>query len=172
MATRYRYTQVRAHCQERIATMRMPRRCGTEEFADAVGQLTGTTVRLAPLRLPPACTTLWLGYTNADSIGYNQDWPAQVISLAGHAAGHLALGHCQEVRDGGQFACTAGTLDADDRYLLGQHLHDPAVSRLFSDGEEYAATVFAYVLAEWLGIRSGRADSGGLAASDVLTCIG
>jgi hypothetical protein len=172
MTTRTRYAQVRAHCQELVATMRMPRRCGTDEFADAVGRLTGTKVRLAPLRLPPACTTLWLGYTSADSIGYNQDWPAQVISLAGHAVGHLALGHCDEVRDGGQSACTVGRLDTDDRYLLDQHLHDPAVSRLFSDGEEYAATVFAHVLAEWLGIQNGRAGSRGLAPTDVLTCIG
>jgi len=169
MATKTRYTQVRGHCQELVATLRLPGMCNAEEFADAVGRRTRTKVQLLPLRLPQACPALWLGFTGADRLGYNTDWPAHEISLAGHAFGHLALGHCDQVRDGGQFACTTGRLGRDDRGLLRQHLHDPAISRVFSDGEEYAATVFARVLAESLGIRSGPPDSHGMTA---LTCIG
>ena len=168
MTTQTRSAQVRGHCQELVAAMRLPRTCGTEEFAYVVGRHTRSKMRLVPLRLPRTCTALWLGYTGADRVGYNQDWPAHVFSLAGHAVGHLALGHCDQVRDGGQFACTVGRLGTDDRCLLGRHLHDPAVSRLFSNGEEYAATVFANVIAEWLGIRNGRPDGDDVA----LTCVG
>ena len=170
MTTRTRNAQVRGQCQELVAALRLPRMCGTEEFASTVGRHTGSTVLLMPLRLPEACTALWLGYTGADHIGYNPDWPADAIVLAGHAVGHLALGHCGQVRDGSQLACTAGKLGEDDRRMLGQHLHDPSMSRLFSDREEYAATVFTRVLAEWIGIQHARPEE--MTTADVLTCIG
>jgi len=171
MTTQTQNAQVRGRCQELVAALRLPCVCGTEEFASAVGRHTGSTVRLMPLRLPEACAALWLGYTGADHIGYNPDWPADAIVLAGHAVGHLTLGHCGQVRDGSQLACTAGELSKDDRRLLGQHLHDPAVSRLFSDGEEYAATVFTHVLAEWVGVQHVHPDDD-MTAADALTCIG
>jgi hypothetical protein len=167
MTTQIQYARVRGHCQELLATLRLPRTCGTEEFACAMGRHTGSSVRLMPLRLPETCPALWLGDTGADRVGYNQDWPAHAISLAGHAVGHLALGHCDQIRDGGQFACTVAKLGEDDRRLLGRHLHDPEVSRLFSDGEEYAATVFTHVLAEWIGIKNAHPDG-----HITLTCVG
>jgi hypothetical protein len=167
MTTQVQYARVRGHCQELMAALRLPRTCGTEEFAGAMGRHTGSSMRLMPLRLPEACPALWLGDIGADRVGYNQDWPAHVLSLAGHAVGHLALGHCDQMRDGGQFACTVGELGMDDRRLLGRHLYDPEVSRLFSDSEEYAATVFTHVLAEWIGIKNGHPD-GDIA----LTCVG
>jgi hypothetical protein len=37
MAVKNRYAQVRGHCQELISALRMPRTCGTAEFADARG---------------------------------------------------------------------------------------------------------------------------------------
>jgi len=153
MATDTRYAQMRGTCLDVLANLKLSRTCGTDEFTDAVSRCTRSKVRLVPLQLPQACTALWLGDTGADRIGYNQEWPAHVISLAAHAVGHLALGHCDQVRDGGQFACTVDKLGPDDRCLLGRHLHDPAISRLFSDGEECEAAMFAHALADWLGLQ-------------------
>ncbi len=65
-------------------------------------------MELASLVLPSACPSLWLGCTGVDRIGYNANWPEHEITLAGHTIGHLMLGHCGQVRDGGQFVCTAG----------------------------------------------------------------
>lgn len=172
MPTETRYAQLRERCQELIKALRIPRACGTEEFTASVGRRAGSKVRLVPLQLPEACTALWLGTTGSDRVGYNGDWPVHEINLTGHAFGHLILGHCGEARDGGQFVCTAGRLGVEDLRTLGRHLHDPAVSRLFSDGEEHAAAVFAHVLAEWLGIRSGQLDAGNVASPAALTCVG
>jgi hypothetical protein len=169
------YQQARERCQDLIGSLQLPGQYDGEQFTRALAQRAGNRVELLPLRLPDACAALWLGFTGVDRIGYNQDWPQHEIALAGHAIGHLLLGHCGEVRDGGQFACTAGCLDADDRRQLRRYLHDPAddrISRLFSDGEEHQATVFAQELAGQSGVGLYRPAFEDWSAPDMWTCAG
>jgi hypothetical protein len=159
--------------QELVALLAPPIPYQREPLTASLGRLLGSTVQLSPLRLPLACSSLWLGFTGADRVGYNPDWPDHEIGLAGHTIGHLMLGHCGDVRDGGQFACTAGSLDDDDRRRLCRLLHDPdgGESRLFSDIEERAASVFSRVLAEQLGLRQARPDNDDCCVRP-LVCIG
>jgi hypothetical protein len=129
-------------------------------------------VELVPMRLPAPCQALWLGCTGADRFGYNQDWPEHEIELAGHAIGHVLLGHCTDPRDGGRFACTATRLSMDECRMLSRFLPDPAdftMSRMFSDVEEREATAFGIALTELLGISSGQHTDGELGA---LRCVG
>jgi hypothetical protein len=129
----------------------------------------GSVVESAPVHLPPACACLWLGFTGIDRIDYNPDWPGTAIEVVGHAFAHLMLGHCGEIRDGGQFACAVRGADMSsaDLDLLLRRLHDPSegVTRLFSDGEEHAAAGYARTLAGNLGGHTFSDDS-------LFTCIG
>jgi hypothetical protein len=113
---------------EQGAVLRLSAPYDRDRFETAVGEQAGSTVELIPMRLPASCMDLWLGYTGVDRVGYNQDWPGHEIELAGHAIGHLLLGHCGEPRDNGQFACSAPRLGKDDRRMLSRYLHDPADS--------------------------------------------
>jgi hypothetical protein len=169
------YARARELCQELVASVDIPAPYDRERFTAALARHVHGKVRMAPAQLPAPCTALWLGCTGSDQVAYNRDWPEHEISLAGHAIGHLVLGHCGDVRDGGQFACTVAPLDAGERRQLSRQLHDPAkdqLSRLFSDAEEHTATVFSQVLAEQAGIGGRRHDIGDWTAPDALTCIG
>jgi len=169
-----RLTEVRDCCQELVALLPLPDPYHRERFTAGLGRLLKGTVELVPLGLPMACSSLWLGFTGADRIGYNADWPEHEIELAGHVIGHLILGHCGEVRDGGQFVCVAGSIGDDDRSRLCRLLDDPdvGVSRLFSDFEEDAATVFSRVLAEHLGLQQAQPGADGYYIAGPLMCVG
>jgi hypothetical protein len=174
MAPDTRYARIGERCEELAALLRLRAPYQRQMFSAVLGGILGSTVRIVPLQLPVDCTSVWLGFTGIDRIGCNIDWPEHEIDLAGHAIGHLVLGHCGDARDGGQFACTTQTLGEDDRRRLGRFMHEPAeggVSRMFSDGEERAAAMFSRALGESLGIRHPR-----LAASRSpglqLACLG
>jgi hypothetical protein len=166
--------EVRECCQKLVALLPSPDPYHRERFTAGLGRLLGGTVKMVPLGLPMACSSLWLGLRGADRIGYNADWPEHEIELAGHVIGHLMLGHCGDVRDGGQFVCMAGSLGDDDSSRLCRLLHDPdiGVSRLFSDFEERAATVFSRVLAEHLGLQQAQPGDDGHYTADPLMCVG
>ncbi|HXL93570.1 MAG TPA: hypothetical protein VN969_31955 [Streptosporangiaceae bacterium] len=169
------FAQAHEQCREVVACLDLPGPYDQEGLSAVLGRLIGGTVRMVAVQLPAPCTAVWLGCTGSDRIGYNQDWPEHEISLAGHTIGHLVLGHCGPVRDGGQLACTAARLDADDRRILGRSLHEPVeygISRLFSDGEEHMASVFAQVLADKLGISYSRRCAEDWTEPDALTCVG
>jgi hypothetical protein len=160
------------HGQQQAAVLQLPEPYSRERFEAAVGERAGCRVELVPMRLPAPCRALWLGYPSADRFGYNQDWPGHEVELAGHAIGHLLLGHCTDPRDGGRFACTATRLSAEECRMLSRFLPDPAdssMSRMFSDGEEHEATAFGIALAELLGISSESRADGELGA---LRCVG
>jgi hypothetical protein len=160
------------HGQEQAAVLPLPEPYCRERFEAAVGVRAGRRVELVPMRLPAPCRALWVGYANTDRFGYNQDWPGHEVELAGHAIGHVLLGHCTDPREGGRFACTATQLSADECRMLSRLLPDPAgctMSRMFSDREELEATAFGIVLAELLGISSGSRTDSELSA---LRCAG
>jgi hypothetical protein len=125
------YAQAREKCQVVVASLDLSGPYDQERLSTALGRQIGGTVRMVPVQLPAPCTAVWLGCTGSGRIGCNQDWPEHEVSLAGHAIGHLVLGHCGRVRDSGQLACTAARLDADDRRILGRCLHEPV-----ADGDQ------------------------------------
>jgi hypothetical protein len=75
------------------------------EFMKNLSATLGQRVQIVPMCLPDVCACLWLGFAGLDRIWFNPDWPGHELTLTAHAIGHLALGHCGTVRDGGQFAC-------------------------------------------------------------------
>ncbi len=174
MMSTIRHAELRACCHELVALLPLPDPYHRERFTAGLGQLLGGTVELAPLVLPSACPSLWLGCTGADRIGYNANWPEHEIAMTGHAIGHLILGHCGEARDGGQFVCTAGRLDDLDRSRIRRLLHDPedGLSRLFSDFEERAAGLFGRVLAEELSLLNAQPGDDSCDSADPLVCLG
>jgi hypothetical protein len=149
--------------------------CWNEFMKDLSGVL-GRGVEIVPMRLPEVCACLWLGFTGLDRIGFNPDWPGRELTLTGHAIGHLVLGHCGTVRDGGQFAClpvrSRLTCCAHDQ--LRRLAHNPAerLSRTFSDREEQAAGAFAAGLEERLGPACGQRPGGICYPGTGFTCIG
>jgi hypothetical protein len=147
-----------------------------DQFMENLAGMLGQNVEIAPMHLPEACACLWLGCTGLDRIGFNPDWPGHELALTAHAIGHLVLGHCGTVRDGGQFACLpAGSqLTGCDRDRLRRLLHDPEerLSRLFSDREEQAAETFATRLGERLGLPCRHHTGETCSPGDGFTCIG
>lgn len=147
-----------------------------DEFMKNLSGVLGQDVEIVPMRLPEVCACLWLGFTGLDRIGFNPDWPGQELTLAAHAIGHLVLGHCGAVRDGGQFVClpARSRLTCCDHDRLRQLVHDPAerLSRKFSDGEEQAAGAFAACLEERLGTVCGQRHYGMCGPGIDFTCIG
>jgi hypothetical protein len=146
------------------------------EFMNNLRALLGQEVEIVPMHLPGPCSSLWLGFTGVDRIGFNPDWPGQEVTLTAHAIGHLALGHCGSTRDGGQFACVAAhtQLTCCDEDLLRRLLHDPAerLSRLFSDREEQAAGAFAAGLEQRLGRACAQQPGGTCRPGGDSACIG
>lgn len=142
---------------------------GPQALLSELGASLGGFVKIEPVTLPSACSCLWLGYTGTDRILVNPDWPGTAVAVTGHALGHLVLGHCGQVRDGGQFACAVrgANMATTDLDRLKRLLHDPAegVSRLFSDGEEQAATDYARDLA-------ARLDRHVLSDQTPFACVG
>lgn len=137
-----------------IASLAVSEPFSEEDYAASLAAALGQDVEIGPARLPEPCVCLWLGFTGIDRIWCNQNCPGRVALLTAHAVGHLLLGHCGMVRDGGQFACVLpGTrLSCGERERLASRLHDSSepVSRLFSDQEERDATGFAVALRERL----------------------
>jgi hypothetical protein len=144
-------------------------------MANLSGML-GQNVEIVPMHLPEVCACLWLGCTGLDRIGWNPEWPGHELTLTAHAIGHLVLGHCGTVRDGGQFAClpTHSGLTGREHDQLCRFLNDPLerLSRLFSDREERAAETFAARLADQLGLPCGQHPAGTGGPGDGFTCIG
>ncbi len=147
-----------------------------DEFMKNLSGVLGQDVEILPMRLPDVCACLWLGFTGLDRIGFNPDWPGQELTLTAHAIGHLVLGHCGTVRDGGQFAClpARSRLTCCDHDRLRRLVHDPAerLSRQFSDGEERAAGIFAADLEERLGSACDQCRRGMRRHGTDFTCIG
>jgi hypothetical protein len=138
------------------------------QFRKSLANRLGTDVQIVPGRLPGACASLWAGLVQADRIEFNPRWPAPVIELVAHAAGHLLLGHCGQVRDGGQFASLlGGAFDPVVRGRVQAVLPDPesAPERLFSDRDESQAEAFASRLLDRLGHAR-------VLTAAVFTCIG
>jgi hypothetical protein len=144
-----------------------------EDYAASLAAALGQGVEVGTTRLPDPCICLWLGFTGVDRIWCNQDCSGRPTMLTAHAVGHLILGHCGTVRDGGQFACvlTGAQLSLGERERLASRLHDATegFSRLFSDTEEHDAAEFAVALRERLENARGH-ELGELAAS--ATCVG
>ena len=149
---------------------------GRSEFIKDLSDMLGQRVEIIPMRLPAACTCLWLGFTGLDRIGFNAEWPGHEFTLTAHAIGHLALGHCGIVRDSGQFAClpirSRPTCLDHDR--LRSLLHDPAerLCRMFSDREEDAARVFALGLDKRLDRACGQHQRVNRRPTTHFWCIG
>jgi hypothetical protein len=156
-----------------IASLAVSEPFSEEDYAASLAAVLGHEVEVDATRLPEPCICLWLGFTGVDRIWCNQDCPGRLAMLTAHAVGHLILGHCGTVRDGGQFACvlTGAQLSHGEREHLASRLHDATegFSRLFSDREEHDAADFAVALRERLEIAHGH-ESGELAAS--ATCVG
>jgi hypothetical protein len=144
-----------------------------EDYAASLAAALGQDVEFSITRLPDPCICLWLGFTGVDRIWCNQDCPGRPTMLTAHAVGHLILGHCGTVRDGGQFASvlSGAQLSHDEHERLASRLHDASegFSRLFSDREEHDAAEFAVALHERLENAHGH-ETGELAAS--ATCVG
>lgn len=151
--------EIRGHDATEAASWTATSRFCRDEFLKRLSEALGRRVDIVPMRLPDVCACLWLGFTGLDQLGFNPDWPGHELTLTAHAIGHLALGHCGTVRDGGQFACLPVRLRLEpcDYDRLHGLLHDPVdrLSRMFSDREEKAAEAFAIVLGEPLGWRYG-----------------
>ncbi|HXL95693.1 MAG TPA: hypothetical protein VN969_42780 [Streptosporangiaceae bacterium] len=147
-----------------------------DQFMEKLSGMLGQGVEIVPMHLPEVCACLWLGCTGLDRIGFNPDWPGHDLTLTAHAIGHLVLGHCGPVRDGGQFACLpahAGLTDRDHDHLR-RFVNDPVerLSRLFSDREEKAAETFAARLGDRLGLPGGQHPAGTSRHGDGFNCIG
>lgn len=105
------------------------------------------TVRLIPMDLPPGCSAAWFGGTESDWICYPASEQAPVITVT-HAASHLSLLHCGQIRDGGRFMCT----EAHDQHAVLRVLpklieqSDESPRPLFSKDEERAADETAAAL--------------------------
>jgi hypothetical protein len=111
------------------------------------------TIQVFPMRLPPGLAGCWTDRPNTDRISYDPGIPALTLEVVTHAAGHLALGHCEAVRSNSGFACSLSSGSADDR--------------MFSDTEEHMAAYFASVvlrLFDVMPIQSSRRS--------LFTCIG
>lgn len=144
-----------------------------EDYTASLAAALGQHVAFSPARLPEPCVCLWLGYTGVDRISCNRDCPGWPVVLTAHAVGHLIMGHCGTIRDGGQFACVlpGAQLSCCERERLASRLHDASdgVSRLFSDREEHDAAEFATALYERLE-NAGARITGDLITS--ATCVG
>jgi hypothetical protein len=147
-----------------------------DEFLKNLSGVLGQRVEIVPMRLPEVCISLWLGFTGLDRVGFNPDWPGHELSLTAHAIGHLVLGQCGTVRDGGQFAClpVRSRLTCSDYDRLRDLLHDPAerLSRMFSDREEEAAEAFASGLGEQYGWPCGLRRCGTCEPGADFVCCG
>jgi hypothetical protein len=147
-----------------------------DEFMRDLCGVLGQGVEIVPMRLPEMCACLWLGFTGLDRIGFNPDWPGQELTPTAHALGHLVLGHCGTVRDGGQFACVPARsrLTCCDHDRLRRLVHDPAerLSRKFSDGEERAARAFAVGLEYRSGSACDQRRCGLCSPGNDFACIG
>jgi hypothetical protein len=147
-----------------------------DEFMKNLSGILGQRVEIIPMRLPDACSSLWLGFTGLDRIGYNPDWPGHELTLTAHAIGHLVLGQCGTVRDGGQFAClpVRSRLWPCDYDRLHALLHDPAdrLSRMFSDREEDTAEGFASGLKGQLGWPNSQRQHDTCQPNANFTCFG
>lgn len=138
------------------------------QFREGLARCLGTDVQIVPGRLPSVCASLWAGLEQAERIEFNPRWPAHVTELVAHAAGHLLLGHCGQVRDGGQFASLLGRgFDPVVRGRVQAVLPDPefAPEPIFSDRQEHQAEDFASGLLD----RLGHART---LTAPVFTCIG
>jgi hypothetical protein len=140
--------------RSRIEALPGSSKSALKQFGTILGEFLHRDVTIEPVHLPQAIACIWLGYENAEYLGYNQDWPVPAIKLIAHATGHLALGHCGSVRDCGQFASalTPGIdpVACDEIRAL---LHDPeeAPDRRFTDLQEHEADYFATVHLDRLG---------------------
>jgi hypothetical protein len=147
-----------------------------DEFINNLSAMLGQRVEIVPIRLPEVCACLWLGFTGLDRIGFNPDWPGHEFVLTAHAVGHLVLGHCGDVRDGGQFTClpVRSRLTCCDHDHLRRLLHDPMerLSRLFSNGEEHAAGAFADGVGQRLGQPRDQYQRGTSCPGIDFTCFG
>jgi hypothetical protein len=147
-----------------------------DEFMKNLSDVLAQRVEIVPMPLPEVCACLWLGFTGLDRIGFNPDWPGHELMLTAHAVGHLVLGHCGDVRDGGQFAClpVRPRLACCNHDRLRKLLHDPVerLSRLFSDREEQAAGAFADGLGERLGQSREQYQCGTRRPGTEFTCFG
>jgi hypothetical protein len=121
---------------------------GICQLGDGLSRCLGTDVRIAARRLPDACASLWTGLEQADQIDFNANWPMPEVERIAHTAGHLLLGHCGQVRDGGRFACVV-----EDGPAVREHVRavlpdrEPQTpQRIFSDLEERQAETFAELL--------------------------
>jgi hypothetical protein len=168
--------KTRGQCAAEIGSQPAASPSCRDEFMKNLSVVLGQGVEIVPMRLPEVCACLWLGFTGLDRIGFNPDWPWQELTLTAHAIGHLVLGHCGTVRDGGQFAClpARSELTCCDHDRLRRLVHDPAqrLSRRFSDGEERAAGVVAAGLEERLGPACGQRRCGTCRPGTDFTCIG
>jgi hypothetical protein len=125
-----------------------------KQFGTVLGEFLHRDVIISPVHLPHGVACIWLGYENAEDLGYNQDWPVPAIELIAHATGHLALGHCGGVRDCGQFASAlASGIDPVAREEIRSLFHEPgeAPDRRFTDLQEHEADYFATVHLDRLG---------------------
>jgi hypothetical protein len=134
--------------QSRIEALPKSSMFQLEQFGVMLGKFLHRDVTIRPAQLPHAVACIWLGYDNAEYLGYNQDWPVPAIELIMHATGHLALGHCGSVRDCGQFASAlAPGIHPIARDQIRALLHDPeeAPDRRFTGLQEHEADYFATV---------------------------
>jgi hypothetical protein len=145
-----------------------------EQFGAILGEFLHRDVTVEPTNLPHAVACIWLGYENAEYLGYNQDWPVPAIELIAHATGHLSLGHCGSVRDCGQFACAlAPRIDPTAREEIRAFLHDPEaiLERGFTELQEHEADYFATVHIERLS-RPTAAGHLGEGKDLAFVCVG
>lgn len=128
-----------------------------ETIQKTLQNLLGSTVRLVPMDLPPGCSAAWFADEESDWICYPATSRTAMMAVT-HAAGHLALLHCGEARDGGRFAC----IDTDVApwhllsqflALVGRDIHDWP-SPLFTRHEEMAANDAASELRDKCGFRA------------------
>jgi hypothetical protein len=140
--------------RSRIAALSGSSESGLKQFGAVLGEFLHRDVMIRPVHLPRGVACIWLGYENAENLGYNQDWPVPAIELIVHATGHLALEHCGSVRDCGQFASAlAPGIDPVAREEIRALLPDPGEvpDRRFTDLQEHEADYFATVHLDRLG---------------------
>jgi hypothetical protein len=75
-----------------------------EQFRGVLQNAIDRDVWLAPMVLPQDCAAAWFGGLDSDNIMHAKDGLWTAVAAA-HAAAHVALLHCGEVRDTGRFAC-------------------------------------------------------------------
>lgn len=144
------------------------------KFRTKLEKFLGNDVQIVAMRLPFGCAALWTGMTATDRFAFNLYWPVRAVELIAHAVGHLLLGHCGQVRDGGQLACILTDPRELDRVEQGRIADllsetDCGPERLFDDEAEQAAEEFAARLMDRIGqvrtlVREGTRP--------VFTCVG